>query len=235
MRSVFRKNADSRSIFGYIADFVLVIVGVFLGLQAQNWASDRADRARAAQYAERIESDFTVILAELDTCRRLSDQSIDAIERVRLTIEAVSAGDKDAVPDNFATSLIAMTASVMPPGRSAAFVEMISTGDLRPLDSEELRTALVEYDQDAQDNRDTWLLLREMLNPMWPVLFRHISLRKGTSAQAQIGEYDLDGLVRDPEVQSALSAFTATATNAYQLCDSQRVAAQAVMEQLQKR
>lgn len=235
MFSAFRKNADSRSVFGYIADFVLVIVGVFLGLQAQNWASDRADRARAAQYAERIESDFTAILADLDTCRRLSDQSIDAIEHVRLTLQAASAGGKDAVPDDFATLLIAMTASVMPPGRSAAFVEMISTGDLRPIDSEELRTALVEYDQDAQDNRETWLLLREMLNPMWPVLYRHISLRKGTSAQAQIGEYDLEGLVRDPEVKSALSAFTAIATNAYQLCDSQRVAALAVMQQLQKR
>lgn len=133
-----------------------------------------------------------------------------------------------------------MTAGVMPPGRSAAFVEMISAGDLRPLDSEELRAALVQYDQDAQANRDTWLLLREMLSPMMAVLYRHISLRKGTSEQAKIGEYDLEGLAGDPEMMTALSAFMGTATNAYQLYDSQkkrcsschRVASETVSTQL---
>lgn len=232
MLSIFRKKPGARSIIGYTADFIIVILGVFFGLQAQNWASNRADAARAEQYVERLELDFMAILADLDICRRISGQSVDAIEQVRLTIEDKTEGRGNAPQEGFAESLIAMTAGVMPPGRSAAYVEMISSGDLRLLEREALRAALVQYDEDAATNRDTWLLLREMLNPLIIMIYRHVTLRKETNAQARIGDYDLEGLATDPEVMTALNALMGTATNAYQLCESQGAAAKAVMAQL---
>jgi len=228
MFKLFRKTTDPHSVLRYAADFVLVVLGVFLGLQAQSWATDRADRARAQQYIERIESDFAAILAELETCKRISAASVDSIEYVRSSIQARANARDESPPEQFAASLIVMTGGVMPPGRSAAYVEMISSGELRLLKNEELRAALIGYDQAAETNRDTWLLLREMLNPMMVVLYRHVALRKETYAQAEIGDYDIDGLASDPEIITALSAFMGAATNAYQLCESQETFAQTV-------
>lgn len=39
-------------------DFVIVVVGVFIGLQVSNWNEARADRARATAYLERIRGDL---------------------------------------------------------------------------------------------------------------------------------------------------------------------------------
>jgi hypothetical protein len=47
-------------------DFVIVVVGVFVGVQAANWNEARADAARAQGYLERIHSDLEADLANYD-------------------------------------------------------------------------------------------------------------------------------------------------------------------------
>ncbi len=44
-------------------DFVIVVVGVFVGIQAANWNEMRADEARAQGYLERIHNDLEADLA----------------------------------------------------------------------------------------------------------------------------------------------------------------------------
>ena len=44
-------------------DFVIVVVGVFIGIQAANWNEARADQARGRGYLERIHSDLEADLA----------------------------------------------------------------------------------------------------------------------------------------------------------------------------
>ena len=44
-------------------DFVIVVLGVFIGIQVANWNEARADRARAHSYLERIHADLQTDLA----------------------------------------------------------------------------------------------------------------------------------------------------------------------------
>ena len=44
-------------------DFVIVVVGVFIGIQAANWNEARADQARARGYLERIHNDLEADVA----------------------------------------------------------------------------------------------------------------------------------------------------------------------------
>lgn len=44
-------------------DFVIVVVGVFIGIQAANWNEARADQARARGYLERIHNDLETDVA----------------------------------------------------------------------------------------------------------------------------------------------------------------------------
>ncbi|MEM7052913.1 MAG: hypothetical protein AAF446_00045, partial [Pseudomonadota bacterium] len=39
-------------------DFVIVVVGVYLGIQVDNWNDARADRDRAQVFADRLQSDL---------------------------------------------------------------------------------------------------------------------------------------------------------------------------------
>lgn len=51
-------------------DFVIVVVGVFIGVQAANWNEARADAARAHSYLERIKGDLEADLANYDNRMR---------------------------------------------------------------------------------------------------------------------------------------------------------------------
>ena len=44
-------------------DFIIVVVGVFIGIQAANWNEARADQARARSYLERIHNDLEADVA----------------------------------------------------------------------------------------------------------------------------------------------------------------------------
>jgi hypothetical protein len=44
-------------------DFVIVVVGVFVGIQVSNWNGEQADRRRGAEYVERLSRDMEIDLA----------------------------------------------------------------------------------------------------------------------------------------------------------------------------
>src|SRR4028119_1389435 len=47
-------------------DFVIVVVGVFIGIQAANWNEARADAALARDYLERIQRDLSADIARYE-------------------------------------------------------------------------------------------------------------------------------------------------------------------------
>lgn len=49
-----------------ILDFVIVVIGVFVGLQVSNWNEARHDAVRGDEYLERIHSDLVADVAALD-------------------------------------------------------------------------------------------------------------------------------------------------------------------------
>jgi len=225
--NVLESGGRARTLLMLVLEIMIVIVGVFLGLQAQEWASDRADRMREAHFVRRIERDFSAIVEDAQSCLAVYRESSDAINRVRMALAETRSGGTEMPPDGLEAALIAMTAGTMPPGRSAAYVEMISAGDLSLIVDDELREALVEYDQEALTNRDTWLSLRESLTPVMPNFFRHVDVRSSIDrSQTSIAGYTLAGMAADTEFPVVLGTLTAVAANSYQLCERQsRVAA----------
>jgi hypothetical protein len=46
-------------------DIIIVVVGVFLGIEASNWNQERTDRERGRAYLARIDADLAVDLVRL--------------------------------------------------------------------------------------------------------------------------------------------------------------------------
>lgn len=53
------KHVNDQNWFAVGLDFVIVVFGVFIGIQLGNWNASRADDARAETYLERLNSDIT--------------------------------------------------------------------------------------------------------------------------------------------------------------------------------
>jgi hypothetical protein len=54
----FREHAAKHNWFSVVIDLAIVVIGVFLGMQANNWNEDRLDHNRGEQYRQRLIEDL---------------------------------------------------------------------------------------------------------------------------------------------------------------------------------
>ena len=142
--------------FTVLVELVLVIVGVFLGIQVSNWNDGRLDRQLEEQLLERLVVDFRDI--ESDSLLRLS-RFVRQTEELRLL--ALQLDDIGENPDlGVVVPLLKAMMNPRPGAGSATYQELLSTGNLGIVRSDALRVALSEFaslSEGAQsNNRLNW-------------------------------------------------------------------------------
>ena len=65
-----REHVDEHNWFAVAVDFIIVVVGVFVGIQASNWNQARVDRAQAREYRAMLRNDLDTNLNNLATRKR---------------------------------------------------------------------------------------------------------------------------------------------------------------------
>jgi hypothetical protein len=65
-----REHVGSHNWFAVAVDFVIVVIGVFVGIQASNWNQARAERSQGREYRSMLLNDLDENLANLETRRR---------------------------------------------------------------------------------------------------------------------------------------------------------------------
>ena len=219
---IYSKDQGPRGALDYAFDFLIVVAGVFLGLQAQTWAEHRGDRAQEARFLDRLDTEFAALADEAQRCLTLYEEVGAAAGAVRRALEAYRENGDAPQPEAFEAVLIRLTAGTLPPGRSAAYLEMVSASELDLIREAALREALVRYDETATANREHWRTLREQAAPAFNTLYAHIDLTRGeTPGQAEIAAVRLDALSADPQTATVVTLAVAQATNAYALCSVQ--------------
>ena len=63
-------------------EFVLLVVGVFLGIQVANWNSTRIERAQETMYLTRLAEDVRSDIVEIDEINRVSTQRMSALDHL---------------------------------------------------------------------------------------------------------------------------------------------------------
>ena len=72
-------------------DFVIVVTGVFVGIQASNYNAERAERKLEAEYADRIVADLDQILTTAQYQREFErEKSRQAMTAIELTLRPPS-------------------------------------------------------------------------------------------------------------------------------------------------
>lgn len=121
-------------------DFVIVVVGVFVGMQVTNWNDDAADRRRGAQYVERLADDL-----EGDLATRRADVAyyaavLDSLVRTNDLLADPASDPQQLVVSAYRTSEILYS----PPTR-ATWDEIVSSGDISLLPREAVDAGIAEY------------------------------------------------------------------------------------------
>ncbi len=125
-----------------VIDFVIVVVGVFIGIQVANWNEGRKAQADQAALLQRLHEEFRNIepllaqaVEEMDASARSTGVVINAL-RQEAPPPDITAFRDDLANANWVRFL---------PGYAATYTELVSAGGLSTIANPDLRTALPRY------------------------------------------------------------------------------------------
>lgn len=223
-------------------DFVIVVVGVFVGLQAQAWNESRQDRVQERMYVERLARDFTAIEERTEFANEKWLSVINVSRRLLADIDAFNAtGRMPRTEQEILADLNDLQGTRIPAPRAATFVEMLSTGEIRVLRDEDLRDALLAYDTQTHYALIAYDVLVNRT--------REATVAAGAYAEVALPDtleniydnpnrefyraIDFPAFARDPRSRAAVSLLGATAVNQGGLSTAQRESARRVLEILE--
>ena len=152
---IFRRvkaHIENENWFAVFIDFLIVVVGVFIGIQVANWnAVKQADNKEAVKL-ELLQGEFTTVIKELREAKEKNDKTVDAtLEVLRIIRDGNEPTDKDA----FLKTIRNSGSFNVGPLEPAALTELLASGSLTSLTSQTLRTALIKYHEQAYGHKET--------------------------------------------------------------------------------
>lgn len=192
--------------FAAAVDFVIVVAGVFLAIQAANWNEARKDRAEERRYYAQIVEDLRLDQQRLAFARERADTFDAAAEN---TLRAMQTGlSRNVTPGRFAIGIHYAGYLYIPTTSRRTYDELISTGNLGLLRNGAAKTAIANY-YSAFDVLPQWDgLLRLQQDRYWAatagvlprrvlqdaVRFREPGLSDGDGARILASLRDRDGI-----------------------------------------
>jgi hypothetical protein len=135
---------------------MVVVVGVFLGLQASNWNEARLARVDEAVLIERFVSDLEAIEVEANLKAEFIGENQGRIEEVAALVQSdAAASDSDALKTEVGR-IVAMPGTIE---RSPTYLELL-TGGMRRITDDDLREAIVKHDGMLLDAKETQAIRR---------------------------------------------------------------------------
>ena len=130
-------------------DFLIVVIGVFVATEASNWNTARTEQQHADYLTSALHAEFEGIEDELVT-------SLDNITRYqsasRSLLTVLREGDVPPADEGVKGWILNSINLGRQSPRSAVYLQMVSDGDLRLVDSAELSAALIRFDQRIERN-----------------------------------------------------------------------------------
>ena len=130
-------------------DFVIVVVGVFMGIQLGNWNEARHNEREAREYIDRIQED---LLANQQDMTMRSEYFASIKEHA---LAALKARDKppDDLSDQFLVDSFIASFSLMRSFQHNTYDELLSAGAMNKIPNVEIRNRIAEYYRVAEGSQ----------------------------------------------------------------------------------
>lgn len=131
-----------------VIDFVIVVVGVFVGIQVSNWNGDVTTKRKSVEFTARLIDD---IHYEAWNYEALIEYSDDILDNAKLSIDALT-GANPVTDEAFLIAAYRASNFGFAERWRATFDELIATGDIDLIDDETLlATAIYVYNTPVFD------------------------------------------------------------------------------------
>ena len=158
-------KAREQNWFAVAIDFLILVAGVFLGIQAANWNESRKERVEERRYYAQILDDLRTDQQTLQLTLKLAAKYDLAAEN---TLRAIHSGIPPSItPGRFAIDIHQAGWLYIPRPSRRTYDELISTGNLGLLRSEAAKAAIADYYADFDTLRQWDQLLRSQQDRYW--------------------------------------------------------------------
>ena len=135
----FTQHVKEQNWFAVGLDFIIVVLGVFIGLQVANWNGSRAEAKREAFYITALHEDFGSIIAELEIDIARYETIANAMN---LLMEQSRLPAPDVSLDELNDAARFLTAMEGTPIVSDTYLNLTGSGDLAIIRNAEVKTAI---------------------------------------------------------------------------------------------
>lgn len=143
---ILRKLAEAirrQNWFTVVLEIMIVVIGIFLGLQANDWNQARKDRALEVRYLERLQADLQENQSRLDNSEYFARLRIG---QVRLLLDGIANPDVAAAqPNRFIEAVEKANWESYRRVTSNTYSELLGAGRETLIRSEKIRFELADY------------------------------------------------------------------------------------------
>ncbi len=194
-----------------VLDFVIVVVGVFMGIQLGNWNQERLDRQEEVALVERIRVDFDRIKEDSDRSLAYHKQLESDLRTMVRSLRVGTLEDEDLA--GFERALVVGFAFQTSADNPGSFRELMSSGRASILRDRQLLDALVDYEDFLERFGFAQEYYRDMamhtFGPYTSAFHYNVDMRlteevfANGSEAASVVSYDFDALAADPAFANA--------------------------------
>ncbi len=134
-------------------DFVIVVVGIFVGLQVNQWNEDRKDRQLELQYLASLKLDFESDIEELDNAIALAQMRSRLFRQIH---EAVDTGRIEGDSTEFVWAVFNSMLLNYPSYTRTTVNDLMSTGNLQLIRDANVKRQIASYYREIS-YREQWM------------------------------------------------------------------------------
>ena len=140
------QHIKSQNWFAVFIDFLIVVVGVFIGIQVANWNADNKAKVDEEMKLYLLHSEFSLVRKELVKAKHSNDEMLAAtLQVLRVIRDNKEPQDREA----FLKVIEYSGGYASGPIQPSILTELISAGGVSELSSQALRSALINYHKQA--------------------------------------------------------------------------------------
>ena len=183
------ENKTSKYLKYAIGEIVLVVIGILIALQINNWNETRKERAQETVLLDQLLSDFNSNLQQLDQKISMREDFTNSVKQLFKYIDNPLLATKDSVDIHIGKTMPYATFDPI-------VVDLASSGELKLISNNILKQAVTRWTSDIKDVIEDEVTWKDYRNTIYvPFLIQNYQLRtvRNKAYEANIlGTYTMD-------------------------------------------
>ena len=174
-QNMIKENRASKYMLYAIGEIILVVIGILIALQINNWKEENSNRALEKQMMSNLNSEFRNNLNKIQESIIQYKQTEDAIRFLMSKMQASS----DELKQHNIDSLLANAVDVFDyrPTQNT-LTEILSSGNLKLISNDSIKYNLLQWSAELNEINEAWLTLDDFNQHMViPYLSENVSMR----------------------------------------------------------